>query len=142
MDVHCLQIGDIILSSYGFMKNHFLYGKIIAIFSDGLIFFDNINNDNGNDEYEEVYAKEVTEINISSDSLIHIGFTKDDDGNFIKSTINEKGTVVITENTSYIKLPNSDSIIKMPFSLYSLMENNTLHMLQRAVRDIVNDEIV
>lgn len=139
MDVHNIQIGDIILSSYGFMKDKELYGKIIAIFSDGLIFFDYINN--VNEEYEEVFSDSISEIPISNESLLNIGFTNDGNDNFVKDTINGKGKVVISSTNSYVELANSDIRTSIPFTLYSILEGNTLHMLQRAVREILKDEI-
>lgn len=142
MDIHNLKIGDIILSSNGFMKDKNYYGKIIAIFSDGLLFFDRINGDNEfNDEYEEVFDKDVSEILISNESLIKIGFIKDGES-YIKDTINGKGKVVISETESYIESYNTNVKTPIPFTLYSISKHNTIHMLQRKVREVLNDEVI
>lgn len=148
MNLYDVRMGDIfmyplpktrLLTNNGEMK----YGKVIAIFSDGLLFLENANKNNWVDEeYDELYFNEVNPIPINTESLINLGFTEDDSGNYIKETIDKKGKVVISENNSYIELADSKLKTLMSFSLYSISNVNTIHMLQKAVRDVLEDEIV
>ena len=119
------------------------YGKVIAIFSDGLLFLENANKNNrGDEEYDELYINEVAPIPINTESLSNLGFIEDESGNYIIETVDKKGKVVISENNSYVELADSKLKTLMSFSLYSISNVNTIHMLQRAVRDVLEDEIV
>lgn len=147
MNLYDVRMGDIFMYSLhktrlstnnGEMK----YGKVIAIFSDGLLFLENANKNTWVDEeYDELYFNEVNPIPINTESLINLGFTEDDSGNYVKETIEKKGKVVISENNSYIELADSKLKALMSFSLYSISNVNTIHMLQKAVRDILDDDI-
>lgn len=148
MNLYDVRMGDIFMyplpktrlsTNNGEMK----YGKVIAIFSDGLLFLENANKDNwDNDEYDDLYLNEVNPIPINTESLINLGFTEDESGNYVKETIDKKGKVVISENNSYIELADSRMKSPMPFSLYSISNGNTIHVLQRTVREILADEII
>ena len=147
MNLYDVRMGDIFMyplpktrlsTNNGGMK----YGKVISIFSDGLLFLENANKNNWVDEeYDELYFNEVNPIPINTESLINIGFTEDDSGNYVKETIDKKGKVVISENNSYIELADSKLKALMSFSLYSISNVNTIHMLQKAVRDVLDDDI-
>lgn len=147
MNLYDVRMGDIFMyplpktrlsTNNGEMK----YGKVIAIFSDGLLFLENANKNNWIDEeYDELYFNEVNPIPINTESLINLGFTEDDSGNYVKETIDKKGKVVISENNSYIELADSKLKTLMSFSLYSISNVNTIHMLQKAVRNILDDDI-
>lgn len=147
MNLYDVRMGDIFM--YPFTKTRLStnngemkYGKVIAIFSDGLLFLENADKNNWVDEeYDELYFNEVNPIPINTESLINLGFTEDDSGNYIKETIDKKGKVVISENNSYIELADSKLKTLMSFSLYSISNVNTIHMLQKAVRDVLDDEI-
>ena len=146
MNLYDVRMGDIFMyplpktrlsTNNGEMK----YGKVIAIFSDGLLFLENANKNNWVDEeYDELYFNEVNPIPINTESLINLGFTEDDSGNYVKETIDKKGKVVISENNSYIELADSKLKALMSFSLYSISNVNTIHMLQKAVRDLLDDD--
>lgn len=148
MNLYDVRMGDIFMyplpktrlsTNNGEMK----YGKVIAIFSDGLLFLENANKDNcGNDEYDDLYLNEVAPIPINTESLSNLGFIEDESGNYIIETVDKKGKVVISENNSYVELAGSKLKTLMSFSLYSISNVNTIHMLQRAVRNVLEDEIV
>lgn len=148
MNLYDVRMGDIFMyplpkarlsSDNGEMK----YGKVIAIFSDGLLFLENTDKNNWVDEeYDDLYLNEVNSIPISTESLLNLGFIEDNSGNYVKETIEKKGKVVISENSSHIELADSKLKTLMPFSLYSISNFNTIHMLQRTVRDVLDDEIV
>lgn len=147
MNLYDVRMGDIFMyplpktklsANNGEMK----YGRVIAIFSDGLLFLENTDKNNWvNEEYDELYFSEVNPIPINTESLINLGFTEDDSGNYVKETIDKKGKVVISENNSYIELADSKLKTLMSFSLYSISNVNTIHMLQKVVRDVLDDEI-
>lgn len=148
MKLYDIRMGDIFMyplpnSKKSANNAEMIYGKVIAIFSDGLLFLDKVNKTSWiNDEYEELFNDEVMPIPINTESLLNLGFIEDKSGNYVKETIDKKGKIIISENTSYIELTDSELKKPMPFSLYSISNINTIHMLQRTVRDELEDEFI